>query len=137
MHNRPAMRLGKSLTRIFRGFGTLAVFAAVVSTAGCGGTDDRPAKWGYIYPAIIEPNCATASCHSKFTARAGVDLGNIVDGYDTLLMRHFVIPSNTVDSGLLYLLRAQGARRMPPDFPLPTVDVDLIEEWIMGGAMDN
>jgi hypothetical protein len=48
-----------------------------------------------------------------------------------------VVGSNPVDSELLYLLRAQGARRMPPDFPLPTVDVDLIEEWIMGGAMNN
>jgi hypothetical protein len=134
------MRPGKSLTWIRHGVGALAALIALGSAAaGCGGTDDRPATWSYIYPAILEPSCATASCHSKFAARSGVDLSTSREAYSQLVDRHFVIPGpdplKAADSELLFLLRAQGARRMPPDFPLPTVDIALIEEWIVAGAL--
>ena len=35
------------------------------AAAGCGkSTDDRPATWSYVSTAILQPNCATANCHS-------------------------------------------------------------------------
>jgi hypothetical protein len=106
--------------------------------AGCGGsTDDRPAKWSFISTAIIEPSCATASCHSDVARKAGVNLYNKDVGYDALVKRLFVVPSNQQASELMFLLRAQGTRRMPPDFPLPEEDVQLIGQWITSGAMNN
>ena len=56
-----------------------AALALVVSAAvGCGGSvDNRPAKWSYIYPVIIQPNCATANCHSTLSQRKGVKLDTI------------------------------------------------------------
>lgn len=135
MHNRPRMRPRKSLTWILRGVYALAVTAGLGLAGGCGGAEDnRPQTWDYIYPAIIEPSCATASCHSAFAERSGVNLGNIDDAYDQLVGRHFVVPNNVAQSGLINLLNANGARRMPPDFALPKVDIDLISNWITNGA---
>jgi len=133
------MRPGNSLTWILRAVGVLAAFAPLATSAGCGGdTDDRPATFSYIYPAIIEPSCATASCHSNYTRSAGVNFGDGEDeAYFQLEARHFIIPSDSADSELMYLLNAQGARRMPPDFPLPGVDIALIKAWIDGGGTQN
>jgi hypothetical protein len=110
-----------------------------LAAAGCGsgGVDDRPARWSFIAPAIIEPSCATASCHSDVAQKAGVILSDKVLGYNSLVTRHFVIPSNVAQSELLYLLRAQGARRMPPDFVLPEEDILLIQKWIADGAKND
>jgi hypothetical protein len=139
VHNLPPMRPGNSLTWIFRAVGVLATLAPLALSAGCrGDTDDRPAQFSFIYPAIIEPSCATASCHSNYTREAGVNFGLSSDeAYFQLVGRHFVIPSDSTDSELLYLLNAQGARRMPPDFALPAVDIDLISNWVAAGAKND
>jgi hypothetical protein len=60
----------------------LALFA-VGALDGCSG-DSRPAKWGYIAPIIMEPNCATASCHSRAAAVAGLDFSDADRGYKSL-----------------------------------------------------
>lgn len=131
MHNRPPMRPRKSLTWILRAAGVVALTASAAFTAGCGSEkDERPADWSYIYPAIIEPNCATASCHSRFAEKSGVDLSNINEAYDQMTLRHFVVPKQPGQSGLMNLLNAAGVRRMPPDFALPRTDIDLISHWI-------
>ena len=69
--------------------------------------------------------------------KAGVNLSDKVVGYNSLLPRHFVVPSNVAQSELVYLLRAQGARRMPPDFVLPEEDILLIQKWIAAGAKND
>jgi hypothetical protein len=143
VHNRAPMLSGISLARRFGRVGVLAVLTLVVTLAGCGSaTDDRPVQWSYVYPAIIEPSCATASCHSDIVRRSGVNLGDQDTAYSQLLTRHFVIqnadPAKAVtDSELIYLLNAQGARRMPPDFALPKDDIDLITKWIAAGAKQD
>lgn len=96
--------------------------------------EKRPADWDFIAPAIIEPSCATASCHSALTARAGVVLEPRDTAYTTLTARQFVIPRDPEESEIITLMRAQGSRRMPPDFPLPEADIQLIESWIAAGA---
>jgi hypothetical protein len=115
--------------------GVFAFLFGFASLAGCGDeTDTRPAEWGYIYPAIIEPSCATASCHSDIVRRSGVNLGDIDTAYNQLHDRFFVIPNNSAQSEVISLMRAQGARRMPPDFALPETDIKLIAKWIDAGA---
>ena len=103
----------------------------------CGGADDRPARWSFISSAIVEPGCATVNCHSSVSARAGIDLHDRAIGYDTLINLLYVIPGDTQDSSLLSLLNAQGARRMPPDAPLPPADIDLVSAWIAAGAPND
>jgi hypothetical protein len=113
----------------------LSGIGLLVAVAGCGSTtDDRPATWAFIAPAIIQPSCATASCHSDVAQRAGVNLYEPDVAYDSLLTRHFVIPSAPDTSELMALIRAEGSRRMPPDFALPADDIALIEKWITAGA---
>jgi len=116
----------------------LVLVAAAAALIGCGSADDtRPAKWSFISATIIEPSCATVNCHSKIANRAGVDLHDRATGFNNLTSRHFVVPSNPDSSALLYLLKGEGALRMPPDAPLPDADIALIQEWISLGAMND
>jgi hypothetical protein len=67
----------------------LALFIALglvvgVGAAGCGQVDDRPAEWGYISPAIFQPNCATTSCHGPAAAVSGLDFSTPGNGYTSL-----------------------------------------------------
>ena|SRR5215471_10392757 len=115
----------------------LGLLLASPLAAGCGGADNRPARWSFIAPAIIEPSCATISCHSTVTGRAGVTLEPREVARHTLVDRHFVIPFVPDLSEMVALMRAEGSRRMPPDFALPEVDIALIEQWITNGANDD
>jgi hypothetical protein len=156
------MSPGDFRTRLLRPLFALGLSVALFSGAllsGCGSNEDnRPAQWSYIYPAIIQPSCATASCHSNFTRRAGVNFGDKEEAWIQMACRHFVVscaPAGTNDactgqpstctagqtavdqSQVLYQLRAMGASRMPPDFALPDADIQLISDWVFNGAQNN
>jgi hypothetical protein len=126
--------------------------------------DGRPAEWPYISPILFQPNCATTSCHSRAEAAAGLDFSDPGRGYESLFQlevwivdraatpgqggcksaqgtvvcprgtRPLIIPYNPAQSRVVQMLRARGAARMPPDRPLPEVDIRLIERWILNGA---
>jgi hypothetical protein len=118
----------------------LAGIAALsaVAGAGCGGsTDDRPAKWSFIAATIIEPSCATVNCHSALTQRAALDLHDRESGYYALVNGKYVIASDPEQSTVIQVMNAQGSTRMPPDVPLPTADIALIESWIASGIPNN
>src|ERR1035438_10256953 len=120
--------------------GFLAGVAAlgVVAGAGCGGSaDDRPAKWSFIAATIVEPSCATVNCHSALTQRAGLDLHDRESGYYALVNGNYVIASDPEQSTVIQVMNAQGSMRMPPDVPLPTADIALIEAWIASGVPNN
>ena len=127
--------------------GAAGLVSLVALLAGCGGAENRPAKWSFIAPAIIEPNCATVSCHSAVAQRAGVILDTRDHAYDTLTQRGFVVTCRSGDttcmntaaatSEILVLMRGQGSQRMPPDFALPDPDIQLIQTWINNGAQND
>jgi hypothetical protein len=123
----------------------LALASAVL--AGCDTVSDRPARWSYIHAAIIRPSCATASCHSYEASVGGLDLSTPGGAYSVLTGTvcgapvqagaspgSFVWPGDPERSRLLYLLRGTATYAMPPDVPLPPVEVNLIEQWILEGA---
>ncbi len=116
--------------------GSIAVQAACTSS-----TDDRPATLSYIATAIIEPNCATSSCHSQLTRTSGIELDTRTAIYDALVgadgMGNLVVPGQPDRSMLMYLLHGDETWKMPPDEPLAEPDIDLIERWILDGAQDN
>jgi hypothetical protein len=130
------------------------MFLVSVALVGCGGDEDRPPTWSYISPAIVQPNCATSSCHSKGAAVAGLDLSTAKAGYEGLFNqklapmpavlpargnvgRKLVTPGSPTESRVVNMLRAYGASRMPPDRPLAEADIALIEEWILSGAKND
>jgi hypothetical protein len=129
---------------------------------GCG-SSQRPAVWDYIAPVIMEPNCATGSCHSPGAAVAGLDFSTPDRGYTSLTglwvwivdptkagqpgcgprdgttvcerqYRPLVTPYDPGESRLVNMLRARNAPRMPPDRPLDEADIELVENWILDGA---
>ena len=122
----------------------------MIAAIGCADVEDRASRWHYIHAAVIKPNCTTSNCHSALAARAGVQLetpeaaylvltGRVCDGNDPPgePPRNFVVPSQPESSKLMFLLRGQEVRRMPPDTPLPDVYIDLVEQWIREGAQCN
>ena len=145
---------------------TLAGAVALGGSVGCKQTDDRPAAWGYISPAIFQPNCATTSCHSPAAAVSGLDFSTPDNGYASLTRlwtwvpfaadaatplgtpcgmengtlvceekwRPLVTPYDPAGSRVVNMLRARNAPRMPPDRPLPELDIELVERWILNGA---
>jgi len=144
-------------------FGILAVLLFASLVPACGETDARAADWSLIAPAIIAPNCATASCHSRAAAEAGLDFSDPDIAYTSLFSqsaevfmpasavvppnckparggmlcrtpRTLVSPCMPDASRLVNMLRGRGAQRMPPDRPLPIADIELIERWISQGA---
>ena len=135
-----------------RGFITAAIVGTIAAASvGCDDVDDRPASFGYIHAAIIEPNCTTSNCHSALTAQAGLALHSVEAAYLHLTgvvcgsedvpgepPGNFVRPGQPEISRLVYLLRAQEVDKpMPPDIPLPDVEIELIEDWILEGALCN
>jgi hypothetical protein len=133
---------------------------ALLLAMGCG-ADDRPASWDYISPVIMQPNCASVSCHSRAAAVAGLDFSDPVRGYNSLTglkvwvvdpagtagcrtikgsvvcqrdFRPLITPYNPEQSRLVNMLRARGADRMPPDRPLNQADLELVVRWIRAGA---
>jgi hypothetical protein len=78
----------------------LAALAAA-GIAACSG-DSRPAEWGYISPVIMEPNCATASCHSQAAAVSGLDFSDADRGYKSLTSLWVWVPNpNATDKQTL------------------------------------
>jgi hypothetical protein len=74
--------------------GAVLALLSVGAVEGCSG-DSRPAKWGYIAPIILEPNCATASCHSRAAAAAGLDFSDADRGYKSLTGLWVWVPNPT------------------------------------------
>lgn len=124
----------------------LAPLAALV--AACDTAEDRSAAWGYVHTAIIRPSCATAACHSHLSSAGGLDLGSADHAYTFLTGRvcgapphdadpigNFVRPGQPESSQLVWMLRGEGTSLvMPPDTPLPDVEIAIIERWILEGA---
>ncbi len=124
-------------------------FALAVAAAlgACDAADDRPASWGYLHPAVIAPACATAGCHSQLAAQAGLDLSTRTGAYTVLTGRicgepprpedppgNYVFAGSPEHSSLMYRLRGDNVRVMPPDQPLADVEIELVERWILEGA---
>ncbi len=129
------------------------LLASALALAACDDAADRPATWSYVHAAIVVPACTTAACHSKLTAIAGLDLSDREGAYNLLVGRvcgepvrpqdpgrNYVTPGSAAYSQLVYQLRGEDAAGrpyrdvMPPDAPLPGVEVELVERWIDGGA---
>ncbi len=112
----------------------LAISCALgAGVVACIDPEDRPATWDAVHLTIITPSCATATCHSDLTERAELSLQDPGGAYDALLDGRYVVPGDQT-SPLLYLLEGEERVQMPPDAPLPAVDVELIRAWIAAGA---
>jgi hypothetical protein len=141
------------------------VLSLLALCQGCGG-EGRTATWAYISPVILQPNCATGSCHSPAAAVDGLDFSTLNSGYTSLTglwvwvndptqrgqpgcgeaagtivcekqYRPLVIPYDPSQSRLVSVLRGTDAPRMPPDRPLDEADIELIETWIADGALES
>jgi hypothetical protein len=109
-----------------------------LACAACGSdVDDRPATFSYIQAAILVPNCATSGCHSAQAQVGGINFEERDQSHGYLLLERFVLPGQLHNSPLLKLLRGREIWKMPPDQTLPEADIQLIERWILAGALNE
>jgi hypothetical protein len=117
--------------------------ALALPLAGCESLGDRPADFDYIHTAIVRPSCATAACHSEITVQSGLDLSTRDSAYEALVGRAAwppdergvnVDPGHPETSPLMSWLRGEYNDTMPPDMPLPVIEIEAIEQWILEGA---
>ncbi len=119
----------------------------LIALAGCESLGDRPVDFDYVHTAIMRPSCATAACHSATTVQSGLDLSTRASAYESLVRRPCgsldqptdvrgvnVDPGHPETSPLMSWLRGDYNDTMPPDMPLPGVEIDAIELWILAGA---
>ncbi|HEU0033946.1 MAG TPA: hypothetical protein VFQ53_25130 [Kofleriaceae bacterium] len=124
-----------------------ALLSALAGLAACADASDRPSDWDYVFTAIVRPSCATAACHSAITMQSGLDLSTRDAAYESLVRRPCgstetpsdprgvnVDPGHPETSPLMSWLRGSFNQTMPPDLPLPDVEIDAIERWILAGA---
>jgi hypothetical protein len=105
---------------------------ALLALAACGTTtDDRPATAAYITDAILAPNCGRASCHASGTASRGFVFDTLENARPSLI--DLVVPGDAARSELIDVLTSNDDI-MPPDQPLPDVDIALLTRWIDDGA---
>lgn len=123
------------------------LLASLIGIAACDTAEDRPSDWAYVHTAILRPSCATAQCHSEIASQAGLDLSTPESAYLFLVgrgcdapalpgepERNFVHPGHPESSQLMYMLRGESIAIMPPDVPLPDVEIEIVERWILEGA---
>ena len=79
----------------------LGVYLLAALLGGCGAVDNRPAEWGYISPALFQPNCATTSCHSPAAAVSGLDFSTPDNGYASLTRLWVWVVTPATDGGTL------------------------------------
>lgn len=117
---------------------------------GCMDPDEQPVTWSYVYATVIQPNCTSSNCHSELAATAGLQFHYKESAYYYLTGRqctdegpegeanhNHVVPYEPGRSKLMYLLRGEEVRQMPPDVPLPDVEIEFVERWILEGAPCN
>jgi hypothetical protein len=129
-----------------------------VAAAACGGVDDRPKNLRYITEAILQPTCGAAECHSQYTQQVGDEYDTVESARRTLVGNHQLLSPDPngcgASNGTLgqdtmivtaltrgcksYLGTTQNGMlaivRMPYDAPIPSEDVQLLVDWINGGA---
>src|SRR5262249_45009143 len=75
-----------------RAFLPALALGLAAGAGACGSSyDGRPAEWEYISPVILQPNCATVSCHSRAAAVAGLDFSDPERGYISLTRLRFEV----------------------------------------------
>jgi hypothetical protein len=126
--------------------GATAVLALACAALGaCADVEDRPATWSYVHATIIAPNCTTSNCHTDISRAAGISFDDPDEGYRALAgvtcgggtANDLVVAGQPEVSKLMYLLRGEEIRRMPPDVPLPETEIEIIQRWIEEGAQCN
>jgi hypothetical protein len=115
-----------TLPRQLPWLGLALVFYGVV---GCGELEDkRPAEWSFLYATIVQPQCATVNCHSAIARKNSLDFSERDIAFCSM-------PAGMLSTVLK--MDTTVARRMPPDFPLPAPDIELLISWAESGAMND
>lgn len=80
---------------------------------------------------VISSNCTMSGCHDNTSHADGVNLTS----YNNIM--RYVVPGNAGSSKLYKVMIRTGGERMPPNAPLSSTQLALIQQWINQGALNN
>lgn len=104
--------------------------ATLALVAACGTSpDSRPVTADVIVLEILAPTCGQVQCHSTTTNTKNYAFDTLEAGLKSLKD----VSEGGDRSELVRVLHATGGDRMPPDYPLDSQDLDLIQKWIDAG----
>ncbi|HEY0253011.1 MAG TPA: hypothetical protein VGC41_15855, partial [Kofleriaceae bacterium] len=98
--------------------------------AACTSSGHRDPTLEVVALEILAPTCGQVQCHSSSTKTEGYAFDTL-DGAKAALKR---LVNGTNGGQLLEVLETTGGKRMPPDYPLDTQDIDLIKAWVAAGS---
>ena len=113
-----------------------ALAVLVTTAAGCGTLPDtRPATTEVITYEVLAPTCGQVQCHSSSTNLQGYTLDTVAGVKATLpdLLR----TRNNGKTRLVEFIEATGPDRMPPDVPMASEDLALLQKWIDAGGLNQ
>lgn len=141
LHRRSARALARAAAALAIALAPACIDRRDQAPAATCADDPEPPTWARVSATVMRPSCGTVACHSALARRADVVLDSAAAGYASLLTAEpepFVRAGAPAESRLMYLLAGVDvARMMPPDAPLPDVDIALVERWICAGAEDD
>jgi hypothetical protein len=105
--------------------------------------DTDLADWSGIHQTLIKGRCATGGCHNAGTRAGGLDLTDECLGYQALFENSEScggaprLTAPDLNSSFFQQLARQSTcgDPMPPDDPLTEPELQVIREWIVGGAL--
>ncbi|MEO7733951.1 MAG: hypothetical protein ABIY55_23510 [Kofleriaceae bacterium] len=111
------------------------VLVAAAATAACSQTENnRPLELAYITEAILQPYCSQSVCHSSYKMEYGYSF-DTVEASRRSIKDHSLVQPGDSGGSLLYNVLIRSKKRMPYDAPLQEKDIELIKDWIDGGAV--
>jgi hypothetical protein len=132
-------KIMKKITRIL---GVTASFILMLSLAGCYYDDvveevippNNDVSFANDIQPILNTNCV--SCHPT-VAQPDLTEGNSYTGLTSI--PGGIIPGDAEGSELMEMLKHEPAadNPMPPQGPMATINISLIEAWINQGALNN
>jgi hypothetical protein len=126
---------------------TLTFLVLLTATIGCG--PSAPPKFSEVQTRVFSVSCTFSACHDAASSQQGLNLSvgsaysNLVNAPATGPMgnRVRVIPGDVKNSYLIEKLTsttpAAGARMPSNGDPLEPDRLQLVEDWIMGGAKND
>ncbi len=89
-----------------------------------------------VYPLIIS-NCAKSGCHD---GSSGEEEADDLSSYNAIMNSGYVKPFKANDSKMIEAIKENGGEDKmppPPDEPLSSAQIALLEKWINQGAKNN
>ncbi len=108
-----------------------------VALAACGTEEDeRPVTLDVVTLTVLAPTCGQVQCHSTTTRTEDLAFDTVDAAREAMIELDvdLAVDANRPLENDLWNVIIGEEKRMPPDTPLASKDVELIRTWLVAGA---